>query len=123
MVTIITTIALALALAGVVLIMSRAKDTDQLSQVRRVPLMMGVQIICADCAGEGYQPRRTYLDRNGYCAQCGGSSFLLASIIASQRARARADHLRELETAPRRGRVLPFEVKGARVTRRDKIAV
>lgn len=124
MLTIIAPIAIAIALACVVVwITLRVADADQLVERRRIPLMMGVQIICADCAGEGYQPSRTFLDQNGCCAQCGGSSFLLASIVAAHRAQIRAERLRELHTGPRRGRVLPFEVSSARVTRRQKLAV
>lgn len=124
MLTIIVTIAIAFALACVVImITSRVADVDQLGERRRTPLMMGVQIICADCAGEGYQPCRTFLDRNGCCAQCGGSSFLLASIVAAHRIRIREEQLTGLQPGPSRGRVLPFEVPSARVTRRRKLAV
>lgn len=123
MLTIIVTIAIAFAVCVVVMITSRVADVDQLGERRRTPLMMGVQIICADCAGEGYQPSRTFLDRNGCCAQCGGSSFLLASIVAAHRAQIRAEQLAKLHTGPSRGRVLPFGVPSARATRRHKLAV
>ena len=42
-------------------------------------LRIGVQIICGDCAGGAESPVKTYLDRRGTCAQCGGRSFMLAS--------------------------------------------
>lgn len=121
--TIIVATAIALGLACLVLLKSRSVDPDQLVQHRRAPLMMGVQIICGDCSGESYRPNRTYLDLNGHCAQCGGSNFLLASIVASHRARARAERLREVHSGPSRGRVIPFEAPVSRASRSRKIAV
>ncbi len=50
-----------------------------LSEPRPGDLMIGVQIICGDCAGDAASPMKTYLDRSGNCAQCGGRSFMLAS--------------------------------------------
>jgi hypothetical protein len=84
---------------------------------------LGVQIICGDCSGESYRPNRTYLDLNGHCARCGGSSYLLASIVASYRAQARAQRLREVHSGSSRGRVIPFESPVARASRSKRIAV
>ena len=56
---------------------TRQKQT--LSEPRAQRLTIGVQIICGDCCGEGETPVKTYLDRTGNCAQCGGQSFMLAS--------------------------------------------
>ena len=50
-----------------------------LSEPRPGDLMIGVQIICGDCSGDAESPLKTYLDRSGNCAQCGGRSFMLAS--------------------------------------------
>lgn len=121
--TIIVASAIALTLACLVLLKSRAIDPDQLVQRRREPLTLGVQIICGDCSGEGYRPNRTYLDLTGHCARCGGSNYLLASIVASNRAQARARRLREVHSGSSRGRVIPFEAPVARASRSRKMAV
>jgi len=123
MFTLLVTAAIALTLAYIALNRSRSIDCDQLAQPRATPLTMGVQIICGDCGGEGYQPKRTYLSRNGNCAQCGGSSYVLASIVACQRAQARAQRLREVQALSRSGRVIPFEAPGARAPMPERIAV
>jgi len=51
----------------------------QLIQPRPGQLTLGIQIICGDCCGEEERPRKTYLDRFGNCAQCGGHSYILAA--------------------------------------------
>jgi len=51
----------------------------KLSEPRANMLTIGVQIICGDCSGDAERPVRTYLDRSGNCAQCGGRSYMLAS--------------------------------------------
>jgi hypothetical protein len=51
----------------------------KLSEPRADMLMVGVQIICGDCSGEAESPVKTYLDRSGNCAECGGQSYMLAS--------------------------------------------
>jgi hypothetical protein len=51
----------------------------KLSEPHADLLTLGVQIICGDCAGAAESPVRTYLDRSGNCAQCGGRSYMLAS--------------------------------------------
>lgn len=121
--TIILATAIALSLACLVLLKSRTIDPDQLVQRRRAPLTLGVQIICGDCSGESYRPNRTYLDLSGHCARCGGSSYLLASIVASYQAQARAQRLREVHSGSSRGRVIPFEAPASRASRSTKIAV
>ena len=50
-----------------------------LSEPRADRLTIGVQIICGDCSGDAESPVKTYIDRTGNCAQCGGRSFMLAS--------------------------------------------
>lgn len=123
MVTIIVATAIALTLACVVLLRPWSIDPDQLVQRRPPPLTMSVQIICGDCSGEGYRPNRTYLDLTGHCAQCGGSSYELASIVAFYSAQARAERLREAHAGSSFGRVIPFEAPGSRASRPKKIAV
>jgi len=51
----------------------------KLNEPRAEMLTIGVQIICGDCSGEAESPVKTYLDRSGNCAQCGGRSYMLAS--------------------------------------------
>jgi len=56
--------------------------TDQEFKMSEPPAQMltiGVQIICGDCSGDAESPIKTYLNRVGDCAQCGGRSYMLAS--------------------------------------------
>ncbi|HWN99246.1 MAG TPA: hypothetical protein VNS63_08255 [Blastocatellia bacterium] len=57
-------------------------------------LTVAVQIVCGDCAGEGERPVRTCLDQSGRCARCGGTSYVLASELASNVLQLRAARLR-----------------------------
>jgi len=123
MITIIITIALALILASVVLVKSRTDDPDQLFERRPPVLMMGVQIICGDCSGENHRAKRTYLDLNGHCAQCGGSSYVLASLVAYHGAETREERVREEHAGSRRGRVIPFKAPVSRASHSKKIAM
>lgn len=123
MVTIIVVTAVALTLACMVLFMWRSINPDQLVQPRPAPLTMAVQVICGDCAGDGRLPIRTSLDRSGHCARCGGSSYLLASIVASISAQVRAEQLREVHARSSRGRVIPFKAPVSRRPHSTKIAV
>jgi len=54
-------------------------DEGKLSEPHTNLLTIGVQIICGDCCGDAESPLKTYLDRNGMCAKCGGRSYILAS--------------------------------------------
>jgi len=54
-------------------------DEGRLIQPHNDLLTVGVQIVCGNCCGEAESPRKTYLDRSGNCAQCGGRSYILAS--------------------------------------------
>lgn len=58
---------------------SRFIDSSQLSEPRPAAVVLGVQIICGNCAGEADLPVKTYLDRLGNCTQCGGRSYILAA--------------------------------------------
>ena len=51
----------------------------KMSEPRAQTLTIGVQIICGDCSGDAESPIKTYLNRVGDCAQCGGRSYMLAS--------------------------------------------
>jgi hypothetical protein len=123
MLTIIVATLIALSLACVVLIKSRAADSAQLDQPRPALLTIGVQIICGDCSGEGEQAVKTYMNRYGSCSQCGGNSYLLASAVAMNSLLARATRVRDARIAYSNGRVLPFEAPGSRASRSERIAV
>ena len=123
MLTIIVATVIALSLACLVLIKSRATDSAQLEQPRPGLLKVGVQIICGDCCGENELPIKTYLNRYGSCSECGGTSYLLASAVAMNTLMARATRLRDAQVASSHGRVLPFEAPASRTSRSEKIAV
>lgn len=122
MLTIISAVAFALALAGSFLLIARRTDPVRLDEARGSLLMVGVQIICGNCSGDGESPNRTYLDRYGNCAECGGHSYLLASSLALNSAPLRAARLVQGHSAASNGRVLPFEAR-TRGSRSEKIAV
>jgi hypothetical protein len=52
-----------------------------LNEPRAERKLVGIQIICGNCAGDEARPRRTYLSEFETCVQCGGDSFVLASNI------------------------------------------
>jgi hypothetical protein len=122
MLTIIVATVIALSLACLVLIKSRATDAAQLEQPRPGLITVGVQIICGDCSGENELPIKTYLNRYGSCSECGGNSYLLASAVAMHTLFARATRMRDAQVASSHGRVLPFEAPASRSSR-EKIAV
>jgi len=80
MLIITATVIIALVIVSVVLT-SHKPDPAQLNEPRGSLPMMGIQIVCGNCAGDEFRPRRTYLDRSGNCSECGGHSYLLASNI------------------------------------------
>jgi hypothetical protein len=67
------------AVALVLVIKSHKLDSSKLTESRASIQTIGVQIICGDCSGNDPLPLKTYLDRDGLCAQCGGRSYILAS--------------------------------------------
>lgn len=46
-----------------------------------LPVILPIEIICGDCAGDGQSPIKTYQTADARCAGCGGRSFIPASII------------------------------------------
>lgn len=50
---------------------------------RALTRSLPVQIICGDCMGDEHSPRRTFLGIYERCSRCGGSSYVLASALAS----------------------------------------
>jgi hypothetical protein len=123
MLTIIVATAIALGLACIVLMKSRITDSEGLNQPRSGVLTIGVQIICGNCSGEDARPIKTYLDRSGSCAVCGGSSYLLASAVCVNIGLLGAGRSRDAHIVSSHGRVIPFEVPASRGARPDKIAV
>src|SRR6266852_4622302 len=123
MLTIMVATVIAVGLASVVLMKGRITDPAQLDQPRPGLLTIGVQIICGNCSGENERPIKTYLDRCGNCAQCGGSSYLLASAVGINSALMRAGRLRDAHIASSHGRVIPFEAPGSRASCSERIAV
>jgi hypothetical protein len=120
MLTMIVVTVIALSVAGLVLLKSRATESGQLDQPRPSLLAIGVQIICGDCAGDDQHPTKTYMNRYGTCSNCGGTSYLLASAVAAHSLMSRTARLREAQFASSQGRVIPFETPR---TSREKIAV
>lgn len=123
MLTISVATVIALSLACVVLMKSRSADSAHLEQARPGLLTIGVQILCGDCSGEDEHPIKTYMNRYGSCSQCGGASYLLASVVAANSVLARAARLRDAQIASSHGRVVPFEAPGSRTSRSERIAV
>ena len=73
-------IVIAVVTFALALILTRRQSSiSQLSEPRGSTLTIGVQIICGDCSGDEPRPIKTYLERFGSCAQCGGRSYILAS--------------------------------------------
>ena len=122
MLTIMVAVAFALGLACAFLMRFRTADPSQLQQSRASLLTVGVQIICGNCSGDEDHPVKTYMDRAGNCAQCGGASYLLASSVAANSVIMREARLRDSQIAASHGRVIPFEVPGSR-SRSERIAV
>jgi len=123
MLTIMVATAFALGLACAFLMTFRTTDPAQLRQSRAELLRVGVQIICGNCSGDDDHPVKTYMDRSGSCAQCGGNSYLLASAVAANSVVLRQARLLERQIASSHGRVIPFEVPASRASRSEKIAV
>lgn len=123
MLTIMVATAFALGLACAFLMTFRTTDPAQLHESRAELLRVGVQIICGNCSGDADHPEKTYMDRSGSCARCGGSSYLLASAVAANSLVLRQARLLERQIAASHGRVIPFEVPASRASRSERIAV
>lgn len=122
MLTIMVAAAFTLGLACAFLMRFRTADPAQLQQSRAALLTVGVQIICGNCSGDEDHPVKTYMDRSGSCAKCGGTSYLLASALAANSVMLREARLRDRQIAASHGRVIPFEVPVSR-SRSERIAV
>lgn len=88
---------------------SNKSDASQLIQPRLPQLTLGVQIICGDCCGEEDRPIKTYLDRFGNCAQCGGHSYILASSRIVYAQQLIASRLAEYESVSGSAGTRPFK--------------
>jgi hypothetical protein len=116
----IATVIIALVIASIMLTRHRP-DPAQLNEPRGSLPMMGIQIVCGNCAGDELRPRRTYLDRFGSCSQCGGQSYLLASSVYGYPYG--KPNLEEVERIPVNARVLAFDSARAQSARVQKVAV
>ena len=85
-------------------------DSSKLSEPRHGLLAVGVQIICGNCSGDGDRAVKTYLSRAGNCAQCGGTSYILASDLAWRAHIPAAIRRQGYEAVTAGGRVLPFNL-------------
>src|SRR5258708_2534820 len=63
--------------------------------------MITVMIVCGDCAGDDFVPRKTLLTADGCCDSCGGRSYVLAAELEIARRVARS--LRNLEPPDEEG--------------------
>ena len=87
------------AVALTVVMKSHKYGTSRLSESRALMQTIGVQIICGDCSGNDDFPLKTYLSRDGLCAQCGGRSYILASSRLSHAQQAMIARLSENQVA------------------------
>lgn len=97
---------LALTMTCLFIWKKNANNSAQLLDSRAYVKTLGVQIVCGNCAGDGEMAVRTFLDINGNCSQCAGTSFVPASTLGVYALLARQEqmygnqaHLYERETA------------------------
>ena len=121
--TIISAGAIALTFTFIVLFLQNRKaESVRVEETHGALQMVGIQIICGDCSGDGDNPIKTYMDRYGNCVQCGGHSYLIASSLALNSAALKASRLIQAQSAASGGRVRPFEAR-PRTALSQKIAV
>ncbi len=53
-------------------------------QLETVRVLRREMIVCGDCMGDDLLPRKTHLTDSGVCAQCGGRSYVLASLLCAR---------------------------------------
>lgn len=53
-------------------------------QLETVRVLRQEMIVCGDCMGDEYLPRKTRLTDSGCCAKCGGRSYVLASLLCAR---------------------------------------
>lgn len=58
---------------------------------RRVSAIAHMPIICANCAGDATEPKRTLLTTDGRCSDCGGSNYTLAAKLQNQNGKENSD--------------------------------
>ena len=73
-----------ISLVALAHVLTRAQSNPHATLVapRGEMLTLAVQIVCGDCSGDEARPVKSFLDRQGRCARCGGSSYALASRLA-----------------------------------------
>jgi hypothetical protein len=95
-----------------------------LAEPRNLIKLVGVQIICGDCAGEDEVPAKTFLNAQDKCARCGGNSYVLASAFESTVMLFNALQIFEAAARDTTAKVVSIEDHiAARVEMNQKIAV
>jgi hypothetical protein len=96
----------------------------QLTEPRNLIKLVGVQIICGDCAGEDEVPAKTYLNFQDKCARCAGNSYVLASAFESTMMLFNALQIFEATARDNSANVISIEEHiASRVEKDQKIAV
>ncbi len=95
-------------------------EQSKLIEPRVELLSIGVQIICGDCCGDAQIPIKTYVDRCGNCAQCGGRSYVLASsrVVNAQQlmVASLSEYNSDTRFEPSEGRTRLYAVRAHRLT-------
>jgi hypothetical protein len=55
------------------------RSKEPTCKIPREVLARAVEIICSECSGDDWPPKRTEVTKHGQCSQCGGTSYILAS--------------------------------------------
>lgn len=58
---------------------NRRRPLEGNSDQRKMEFSSPLMIVCGDCAGDDIAPRKTFRNRLGRCATCGGASWAPAS--------------------------------------------
>jgi|ERR1044072_5198579 hypothetical protein len=113
------------ALATYFLLLRRFNSyVGQAVEPRNLIKLVGVQIICGDCAGEDEVPAKTYLTAQDKCARCGGNSYVLASAFESTVMLFNALQIFEAAARENSDNVISIEEHiASRVEKNQKIAV
>ena len=83
-----------------------------------------VQIVCGDCMGDDILPRRTFLGIYERCSRCGGASYVLASVLATNMLPHRAEQSSPVHSETDEPHVVSIaDPRAVREDRNHKIAV
>lgn len=96
----------------------------QAAAPRNLIKLVGVQVICGDCAGDEEVPAKTYLTAQDKCSRCAGNSYVLASAFESTIMLFNALQIFEATARDSSAKVISIEEHiAARVETNQKIAV